>query len=209
MADQLRDIIDGSSSSTPKEIDNNVFMSSLHLGLKPLFDTNDAPDINNTVPCKNDTNLDSSPKKPVKYDAYEKRPNLRITYKKQLDKNLCTPFNSPEGRLIFKRSICTKYMNVYFVLSQHLHTQSECNLCGSGSLVVVLNSLEVDPRRMWQYPWRWYDEYMMNSCVPVERMAAQGIGFNSFLCLARCNKLAVEASRMSLGSSIEQFRYTF
>lgn len=129
-----------------------------------------------------------------------------IIYMKALDVNLCIPFCSEKGREIFKRAIQTEYMNIYFPLSQHFQTQSEVNYCGPTSLAMVLNTLKVDPRRMWKYPWRWYDEYMLNTCVSLETMKSSGCSFDDLACIARCNKLSVEAVRVSALSSIITFR---
>ena len=47
-------------------------------------------------------------------------------------------------------------------------TQSEPAYCGLSTLVIVLNTLNVDPRRAWKGPWRWYEESMLNCCVDLE-----------------------------------------
>ena len=30
---------------------------------------------------------------------------------------------------------------------------------------MILNSLNMDPQRVWQHPWRWYDEKMLHNCL--------------------------------------------
>ncbi|XP_057317293.1 uncharacterized protein LOC130662436 [Hydractinia symbiolongicarpus] len=132
--------------------------------------------------------------------------NHPIIYKRELDPDLCTGFDTKAGKEIFKRAMLGNFMNIYFVLSQHFHTQCEPNYCAAGTLAMVLNSLKVDPRRMWKYPWRWYDEYMLNSCVSLETMKSSGCSFDDLACIARCNKLSVEAVRVSPKTSIIDFR---
>lgn len=132
--------------------------------------------------------------------------NHPIIYKRELDRNLCTGFDTKAGKEIFKRAMLGNFMNIYFVLSQHFHTQCEPNYCAVGTLAMLLNSLKVDPRRMWKYPWRWYDEYMLNTCVSLETMKSSGCSFDELACIARCNKLSVEAVRVSPKTSIIEFR---
>ena len=42
----------------------------------------------------------------------------------------------------------------FFPLVANLHTQTEPAWCGFGTLVTVLNALEIDPGRVWKGPWR-------------------------------------------------------
>ena len=68
--------------------------------------------------------------------------------------------------------------------------------------------LQVDPGRVWQIMWRWYDEYMIKGCVKVEeqRRDGSGVDFDQLCCTARMNHLDVDAVRVSEGSSIKHFR---
>jgi glutathione gamma-glutamylcysteinyltransferase len=49
-------------------------------------------------------------------------------------------------------------------------TQPEPAYCGLTTLVIILNALAVDPRRLWKGPWRWYEEKMLNCCVDLEQV---------------------------------------
>jgi len=97
-------------------------------------------------------------------------------------------------------------MSIYFVLSPQFQTQCENNSCGLGTLVMVLNGLGADPHRMWKYPWRWYDEQMLDSCLPIEKIQAKGIGFESMICTIRLNGLDVEAVRPTALITLDEFR---
>jgi hypothetical protein len=43
------------------------------------------------------------------------------------------------------------------------------------SLAMVLNTLAIDPRRAWKGPWRWFHEQMLDCCLPISRVAEEGI----------------------------------
>lgn len=47
-------------------------------------------------------------------------------------------------------------MNGYFKLAAQFQTQDEPSYCGLSTLVMVLNTLGVDPGRVWKGPWRWW-----------------------------------------------------
>ena len=46
----------------------------------------------------------------------------------------------------------------------NLHTQTEPAWCGFGTLVTVLNALEIDPGRVWKGPWRFFGEELLICC---------------------------------------------
>ncbi len=70
-------------------------------------------------------------------------------------------FASHEGRKLFTEAISHGYMNAYFPLAEHFHTQAYPTFCGLGSLTMALNTLFVDPHRIWQGVWRWFDDAML------------------------------------------------
>ena len=60
---------------------------------------------------------------------------------------------------------------------------------------MVLNTLAVDPKRVWKGPWRWYNESMLDCCRSLEEIKESGIEFDQFSCLGRCNSLTMLAKR--------------
>ena len=48
---------------------------------------------------------------------------------------------------------------------------------------------------MWKGSWRWFDESLLDCCVPLSEVAATGITLDALACLARCNGAAVAARR--------------
>ncbi|CAD7949813.1 unnamed protein product [Amoebophrya sp. A120] len=86
-------------------------------------------------------------------------------YKRPLPDSLIL-FHSREGQR--KLAECLLHENSggqYAALSEQFLTQSRPPLCGPSSIVMVLNSLAVDPQRVWQAPWRWHTEEMLMSCL--------------------------------------------
>ena len=47
--------------------------------------------------------------------------------------------------------------------------------CAWRSLAMVLNTLSIDPRRPWKGPWRYFHETMLDCCLPIARVAREGI----------------------------------
>lgn len=60
---------------------------------------------------------------------------------------------------------------------------------------MVLNALSIDPGRLWKGPWRWYVEEMLDCCKDLETVKVEGIDFDEWACLARCNGLCVLPKR--------------
>ncbi|CAO3642697.1 unnamed protein product [Cunninghamella blakesleeana] len=75
----------------------------------------------------------------------------------------------------------------FFPLTGNFTTQSEPAFCGPSSLAMVLNALEVDPKRRWKGVWRWYSDELLDCCSSQEEMKKNGITFDNFLCLAKCH----------------------
>lgn len=50
---------------------------------------------------------------------------------------------------------------------------------------MVLNALEIDPKRTWKGNWRWFSSEQMKTCSPAESIQERGIPFDEFTCLAQ------------------------
>jgi len=114
-------------------------------------------------------------------------------------------FSSVEGKQIFREALALGGMEGYFALAEQFHTQAEPAFCGLGSLVVVLNALSIDPGRIWKGVWRWYGEEFLDCCLPLSVIKENGITFDEFVCIARCNGAVVKPNRYHQ-SSLENFR---
>ena len=93
-------------------------------------------------------------------------------------------FSSPDGRKILTRSISVGSAESYFPLSEQFLTQATPPSCGPATLAMVLNSLRIDPGRVWRSPWRWFTEEMLLSCVPT---GPEGTTMEHFALMAECN----------------------
>ena len=113
-------------------------------------------------------------------------PALPSFYKRPLPPG-CIAFSSEEGRRLFREALAHGTMEGYFALAEQFHTQAEPAFCGLGTLVMVLNALEIDPGRTWKGPWRWYAEEHLDCCRSLEDVARDGITLTQLACLARCN----------------------
>ena len=69
-------------------------------------------------------------------------------------------------------------MESFFSLIEQFHTQNEPAYCGLASLAMVLNALQIDPRRKWRGPWRWFDETMLDCCKPLTEVVKEGISLD-------------------------------
>jgi Phytochelatin synthase len=101
----------------------------------------------------------------------------------------CTAFSSKRGRLYLSQAMQQNGLKSFFHLMEQYTTQSEPAYCGISTLVISLNALQVDPRREWKKPWRWYQEEMLNCCVNLDQVKMTGITMADFACLAICQGL--------------------
>ncbi|CAO3591158.1 unnamed protein product [Absidia cylindrospora] len=92
----------------------------------------------------------------------------------------------------------------FFPLTGNFTTQSEPAYCGPSSLAMVLNALEVDPKRRWKGVWRWYNDELLDCCSSREQMKKNGITFDEFACLAKCHSEVV--AKRAPTFSFEEFR---
>lgn len=114
-------------------------------------------------------------------------------------------FSSPEGRQMFFNAQQQGNLEAYFALSEHFITQGHPSFCSLGSLTMALNALLIDPGRVWQGVWRWFDESMLDCCQPLEATKLYGMTIEKLGCLAHCNGAE---SKLKFGSnvSLEEFR---
>jgi glutathione gamma-glutamylcysteinyltransferase len=115
------------------------------------------------------------------------------------------PFAGTEGRKLFREALAAGTMEGYFAQAEQFHTQQEPAFCGLATLVVALNALAIDPGRLWKGPWRWYSEELLDCCAPLGTIKEQGITFDQFTCLARCNGATARPTRARC-ATVDDFR---
>lgn len=114
-------------------------------------------------------------------------------------------FSSEEGRRLFAKALEEGYLNAYFRLSETFSTQAHPSFCALGSLSMALNALLVDPNRVWQGVWRWFDESMLDCCQSLDVTRLKGLTLACLACVAHCNSADVT---LRYGPSVteEEFR---
>ena len=116
----------------------------------------------------------------------------KSVFRRQLPAPLVA-FSSPQGRRNFAEAMAAGQLEPYFPLSEQFVTQDEPTFCGLTTLTMVLNALNIDPRRRWRDEagpgWRWWsDEMLPASCtVPLEQVRAEGTTMDDFARLAVAN----------------------
>lgn len=130
-------------------------------------------------------------------------------YKRELPAS-CISFAGKEGKAVFREALDEGTLECYFSLAEQFRTQSEPAYCGLGSLVMSLNALGTDPKRVWKGPWRWIDEEMLDCCSPLEVIKQNGLTMPEFSCLAMCNgasistKYAQQYTEQNLREDVEK-----
>ncbi|VDK32375.1 unnamed protein product [Taenia asiatica] len=146
------------------------------------------------IPPNNKASLVPSPHEPRQF------------YRRPLPAS-CIAFSTVEGRQIFKETLEMGFLESFFDLVPQLRTQVQPSYCGLSAMVMVLNSFEMDPGRVWKAPWRWYHEDMLTCCLSSEDLLNHGITLDQFQSIAKCNGLNVDLRQpTSPGETVETFR---
>jgi glutathione gamma-glutamylcysteinyltransferase len=114
-------------------------------------------------------------------------------------------FSSAQGRRWLQEALAAGSAEAFYPLVAHLHTQAEPAWCGLGTMVTVLNALQIDPGRAWRGPWRFFGEELLICCKSMELATAEGLSLAEVGCLASCNG-ASSVSTEAATSSLEAFR---
>eukprot|EP00466_Bigelowiella_natans_P005844 jgi/Bigna1/78911/fgenesh1_pg.58_\ len=94
---------------------------------------------------------------------------LRSFYKRELPSS-CIRFGSSTGIQMFQEALVEGTASSYFPLAEQFRTQDEPAFCGLSTLTMVLNSLAIDPGRIWKGGWRWFSEEMLDCCESLEKI---------------------------------------
>jgi glutathione gamma-glutamylcysteinyltransferase len=110
-----------------------------------------------------------------------------------LDTNLLTPLStSPLGRQYLLESLQQHTAAAYWQLIEHSVHQSDPAYCGITTLLVVLNSMCIDPNVRWRGGWRYFgneDTLLQQCCLSPTRIQRIGIDMEEFAQLAKCHGL--------------------
>ena len=107
-------------------------------------------------------------------------------------------YRSSESKTRLCRSLQAGSAVPYLALSSCFNTQAESAFCGLSTLTIILNSLRIDPHRIWKLTvYRWYSEELLDCCRPLEDVKVSGTTLEEFVCLAECNGAIVNLVRPS------------
>ena len=103
-----------------------------------------------------------------------------------LPKNLLD-YRSSDSRIRLCRTLQTGYAVPFLTLSSCYNTQSKLAYSGLSTLAIILNSLQIDPRRKWKSIWRWYTDELLDNYFYKDDVKGPGTTLDEFVCLAECN----------------------
>jgi glutathione gamma-glutamylcysteinyltransferase len=131
-------------------------------------------------------------------------------YKRILPPNL-THLALQKGRNMLMQSLLQDTANSYWSLTEHGMNQSDPAYCGITTLLVILNSMAVDPQTIrWRGGWRYYaneDVLLGHCCFSTDRIQRVGITMEEFQQLANCQGVSnVQLKRPTAAYSIDDFR---
>ena len=112
-------------------------------------------------------------------------------------------YRTPESRIRLCRTLQTGYAVPFLSLSSCYNTQSQRSYCGLSTLAIILNSLQIDPRRKWKSIWRWYTDELLDNCFCRDGVKGPGTTLEEFVYLAECNGAIATIVRPN--NSIEHF----
>ena len=92
---------------------------------------------------------------------------------------------------MFREALEAGYMDTYFSLASQFRNQGERTFCGTSTLLMALNTLEIEPWGMWKDSQRWHHENMLTCCVSLDTIRKCGITLKELVCIAQCNALHV------------------
>lgn len=118
----------------------------------------------------------------------------RSVYRRSLPEKQ-TALSSTEGKARFARAMKRGHAEVFFDLIANYQTQSEPSYCGLTTLSMILNTLSIDPRRIWKFPWRWYTEEMLECCLTLEEIRKNGLTMDQLRAISRCEGALTRAYR--------------
>lgn len=116
--------------------------------------------------------------------------------------------SSPKGRSMLLHALQNHTAESYWSLMEHFTNQSDPAYCGVTTLLIVLNSMSVDPNIRWRGGWRYYgdeDVILEKCCIPHERIRRAGITLTEFARLAKCQGLQVNMKRPN-SDTVDDFR---
>jgi len=116
-------------------------------------------------------------------------------------------FSSQKGQRLLMECIQQSAHVPYFQLSEQFVTQESPPSCGLATLAMVLNSMQIDPKKVWRHPWRWFTEEQLESCLNKGMDWGQkGMTLEEVAYVAECQKLHTSLFYAEDSLSLAAFR---
>lgn len=115
-------------------------------------------------------------------------------YQRTLPDNL-VDLTSQQGKKRFAAAFAAGTAESFFPLVSQYQTQSHPALCGLTTLTIILNTLKIDPDRVWMHPWRWFAESLLDCCLDIDSAKVAGVTMDELACTGRCNGANVKVMR--------------
>jgi glutathione gamma-glutamylcysteinyltransferase len=109
-----------------------------------------------------------------------------------------TALSSPKGREYLLHSLTQNSAESYWALMEQFVNQSDPAFCGITTLMMVMNTMCIDPNVRWKSGWRFFgsEEVLLDRCcLSMERISRVGVTLEEFRMLAKCHGLSVELKR--------------
>ena len=120
-----------------------------------------------------------------------------------------TALSSVKGREYLLQSLNQNSAESYWALMEQFVNQSDPAFCGITTLMMVMNTMCIDPNVRWKGGWRFYgsEEVLLDRCcLSMERISRVGVTLEEFRMLAKCHGLSVELKRPFPSDEQEQQR---
>lgn len=115
-------------------------------------------------------------------------------YRRPLPPHL-VDLQSDEGKARFTSALCNNEADPFFPLVSNYQTQSHPAFCGLTTLSTVLNALQIDPKRVWSHPWRWFAESLLQCCLNMDNVKKVGVNIEQLATIASCQGATVHTFR--------------
>lgn len=112
--------------------------------------------------------------------------------------DILTGLSTPLGRKLLQESLTSGMAESYWALTEQFVNQSDPAYCGVTTLLMILNSMNVDPNSRWKGGWRFYgdeDVLLQRCCLNTERIRRVGITMEQFMILGTCHGLRITMKR--------------
>ena len=97
-------------------------------------------------------------------------------------------FKSNESKRLLLEALQTNTANPFFELSDQFTTQTYGSYCGPTNISIILNSMSIDPKKVFMRNWRWYSESNIHGC-DLKSVHDHGMPITDLKYILDCNQV--------------------